>query len=109
MAGLDIDNRYVYVVDDKGIVYALDRSSGSSVWKQDKLYLRGTSRPVSLGSQIALADYQGVVHLLFREDGALTARFTTDGSRVIAAPQRQGENGFVLQTSQGGLFALEKR
>lgn len=109
MAGLDIDNRYVYVVDDKGIVYALDRSSGSSVWKQDKLYLRGPSRPVSLGSQIALADYQGVVHLLLREDGALAARFTTDGSRAIAAPQRQGENGFVVQTAQGGVFALEKR
>lgn len=107
-AGLDIDARYVYVTDDKGAVHALDRNSGASVWKQDKLALRELSRPLALGAQVAVADYQGVVHLLRREDGAFAARATTDGSAVRAEPVRFG-SGLLVQTANGGLYALEAR
>jgi outer membrane protein assembly factor BamB len=107
-AGLDMDTRYVYVADDKGAVHALDSNSGASVWKQDKLAGRGLSRPVALGSQVAVADYQGVVHLLRREDGAFSARVATDGSAVRAEPARLGA-GLLVQTANGGLYALEAR
>jgi outer membrane protein assembly factor BamB len=107
-AGVDIDNRYVYVADDTGNVHALDRTSGASVWKQDKLSLRGLTRPLALGAQVAVADFQGVVHLLRREDGAFAARATTDGSAVRAEPLRFG-SGFLVQTANGGLYALEVR
>lgn len=106
--GLDIDNRYVYVTDDKGAVHALDRNSGASVWKQDKLAQRGVSRPLALGSHVLVADYQGVVHLLRREDGAFAARASTDGSAVRADPVRFG-SGALVQTASGGLHALETR
>ncbi|MCK9381521.1 MAG: outer membrane protein assembly factor BamB [Sulfuritalea sp.] len=107
-AGVDMDTRYVYVADDKGAVHALDRNSGASVWKQDKLTNRGLSRPLALGNQIAVADYQGVVHLLRQEDGAFAARATTDGSAVRAEPVRFGA-GLLVQTANGGLYALEAR
>lgn len=107
-AGVDVDSRYVYVADDKGAVHALDRHSGASIWKQDKLANRGLSRPLALGSQVAVADYQGVVHLLRREDGAFAARATTDGSAVRAEPVRVGA-GVLVQTANGGLYALEPR
>ncbi len=107
-AGVDMDSRYVYVADDKGAVHALDRSSGASVWKQDKLSNRGLSRPLALGDGVAVADYQGVVHLLRLEDGAFAARVTTDGSAVRAEPVRFG-GGLLVQTANGGLYALEAR
>jgi outer membrane protein assembly factor BamB len=108
-AGLDIDNRYVYVTDDKGAVHALDRNSGASIWKQDKLALRSLSRPLALGGgRVAVADYQGVVHLLRQEDGAFAARATTDGSAVRADPVRFGPD-MLVQTANGGLFVLEAR
>ena len=108
-AGLDIDNRYVYVTDDKGAVHALDRNSGASIWKQDKLSLRGVSRPLALGGgRIAVADYQGVVHLLRQEDGAFAARATTDGGAIRAEPVRMGAD-MLVQTANGGLFVLEAR
>lgn len=107
-AGVDMDSRYVYVADDKGAVHALDRSSGASVWKQDKLSNRGLSRPLALGDGVAVADYQGVVHLLRREDGDFAARVTTDGSAVRAEPVRFG-GGLLVQTANGGLYALEAR
>lgn len=107
-AGLDVDGRYLYVTDDKGAVHALDRNSGASVWKQDKLALRGLTRPLALGSHVAVADYQGVVHLLRREDGAFAARASTDGSAVRAEPVHFGQ-AILVQTANGGLHALDVR
>jgi outer membrane protein assembly factor BamB len=104
-AGLDMDARYVYVSDDHGAVHALDRANGTSVWKQDKLANRSLSRPIALGSQIAVGDFQGYVHLLRRDDGAFAVRVATDDSAIAAEPQRLG-NGFIVQTKAGGLFAL---
>jgi len=104
-AGLDVDGRHVYVADDGGNVLALDRSGGTSVWKQDKLSNRGLSRPLALGNYVAVGDAQGYVHLLRRDDGAFAARLATDGSAIVAEPQRLG-NGFLVQCRNGGLFAL---
>ncbi|MDD5176505.1 MAG: outer membrane protein assembly factor BamB [Sterolibacterium sp.] len=108
-AGLDMDAKSVYVCDEKGGVLAFDRSNGSSLWKQDKLFLRGLSRPLVLGGApnkyLAVADSQGVVHLLRSEDGGFAARFASDGGEVAADPQLFKE-GLVVQTLNGGIYAL---
>lgn len=104
-AGIDVDARNVYVTDEKGAVHALDRASGATVWKQDKLFMRQVSRPIALGNHVAVGDYQGVVHLLRRDNGAFAARIGTDSSGIAAAPQRV-ERGFLMQTRNGGLYAL---
>jgi outer membrane protein assembly factor BamB len=106
---LDIDARHVYVTDDKGAVHAFDRTRGASVWRQDKLFLRGVTRPLAQGDVIAVGDYQGYVHLLRREDGAFVGRLATDGSAVQSELITQGKDGFVLQTANGGVFSIEAR
>jgi outer membrane protein assembly factor BamB len=105
-AGLAIDGRYIYVSDDKGAVHALDRASGASIWKQDKLSLRRLTAPLPRRGLIAVADVQGVVHFLSREDGSFAARLTTDGSPVVAPLQSSG-NDLVLQTRNGSVYAIE--
>ena len=105
-AGLAIDGRYLYVTDDKGAVHSLDMASGASIWKQDKLSLRRVTAPLPRRNLIAVADAQGVVHFLSREDGPFAARVTTDGSPVVA-PLKPLGSGFVVQTSNGGVFAIE--
>ena len=107
-AGLDMDNRYVYVTDDKGAIHCMDRNSGASVWKQDKLAQRSVSRPLALDKYVAVADYQGYIHLLRREDGAFAARIATDGSAIRGEPLRMG-SGLLVQTTNGSLHALEAR
>jgi len=109
--GLDIGNRYLYVSDDKGAVHAFDRASGATVWKQDKLFMRGTTRPLAVGRRVAIADFQGMVHLLAEEDGSFAARLATDGSAIAAAPQRLStiDDSFVVQTSNGAVHALTIR
>lgn len=103
--GIDADVRFLFVSDEKGSVHAIDRTAGSSVWSQDKLRLRGLTAPISLGRQVALGDVQGFVHFLSRDDGSFVGRTATDGSPIQASPVRL-EGGFLIQTRNGGLFAL---
>jgi outer membrane protein assembly factor BamB len=102
--GVALDAGFVFVSDEKGAVHALDRSSGTSVWKQDKLFLRRLSVPLPLGREIAVADVEGYVHLLARDTGAFVARVETDGTPVSAQLVRLGQ-GFLAQTRGGKLYA----
>jgi outer membrane protein assembly factor BamB len=86
-------------------VHALDKSSGASIWKQDKLSYRRLSAPVVKGGYVAVADVEGYVHVLAREDGSFAGRAATDGSAVGADPQIVGQN-ILVQTRNGGLFLL---
>jgi outer membrane protein assembly factor BamB len=105
-SGLGVDARYVYVSEDRGAVSALDRTSGRSLWRQDKLANRSLSAPLPLGAEIAVGDIEGYVHFLGRDNGAFVGRFETDGSPVRAAPIPLGGAGFLVQTSNGTLYAL---
>lgn len=104
-SGLSADVRYLFVSDDKGSVHALDRSSGTSVWKQDRLARRNLSAPIALGRDIVVGDVQGNVHVLARDSGSLTGRLATDGSAITANPIAL-EGGFLVQTRNGNLYAL---
>lgn len=104
-AGLTMDYRYLFVSDDKGAIHALDKNSGSSLWKQDKLVGRRLSAPAVVNGYVAVGDYQGYVHFLAREDGGFAARLVSDGGAVVAPPLSVGGN-LLFQTTNGGLFAL---
>lgn len=106
VAGLAMDSRYLFVADDKGVVYALDRQSGSSLWKQDKLKNRRLSAPVVQRGLVAVADGEGFVHFLSRDDGSFAARQKTDGSPVRAPLQMLG-NAVLVQTTGGNVSAIE--
>jgi outer membrane protein assembly factor BamB len=107
VTGAAADARYVFVADDRGAVHALDRSSGRSVWKQDRLAYRQLTLPLPLGPDIAIGDLAGYVHLLARETGAFEARAATDGSPLRAAPLAV-PGGFVVQTQGGMLYAFAR-
>jgi outer membrane protein assembly factor BamB len=104
-AGLGVDVRYVFISEDRGAVSALDRSSGNSLWRQDRLANRVLTAPLPLGREIAVGDIEGHVHLLARESGAFAGRVSTDGSQIAAPPVRLPD-GFLVQTTKGGLFAF---
>ena len=105
IAGVAMDLRYIYVSDDKGAVEALDKADGSSVWKQDKLLARRLSAPIAIRGYVAVADLEGYVHLLSREDGSFAARTSTDGSPIRAQPVKL-DDGILVQTRNGGLYAM---
>ncbi|MBC7413412.1 MAG: outer membrane protein assembly factor BamB [Herminiimonas sp.] len=103
--GLGADERFIFASDFAGAVQALTRDAGASVWKNTQLAYRRLSAPVSIGRAVAVGDYQGYVHFLGREDGAMLARIATDGSEILAAPVLAGGN-LIIQTRAGAVVAL---
>jgi outer membrane protein assembly factor BamB len=86
LGGLAVDNRYLYLTDDKGAIQALDKATGASVWKQDKLTQRFPSGPVLVGDYLGVVDAEGYLHLLDRNDGTLVGRVASDGKAAVSQP-----------------------
>ena len=95
------DARYIYVVDDKDNVHALDKNTGASVWKQDKLLYRKLTAPMVVAGTVVVGDGFGYLHVLSTEDGSLVGRLATDGSAVLAMVPAPG--GTVVQTAKGAV------
>jgi len=91
LGGIALDNRYLYIADDKGAIQALDKTTGASVWKQDKLVGRYPSGPVVISDYLAVVDAEGYLHLLDRNDGALVGRVATDGKAALSQPAAAGD------------------
>jgi outer membrane protein assembly factor BamB len=105
IAGLANDREGLYIADDKSALLAFELTGGASLWKQDKLYGRYVSGPVVTGRYVAVGDFQGYVHFVSRDDGSFVARIATDGSPIVAQPQVLN-NGILVQTLKGGVFAI---
>jgi outer membrane protein assembly factor BamB len=106
--GLALQNSSLYVTDANGALSALDKSSGSSLWKNDQLLLRQTTAPFALGNHVVAGDYEGYLHALNREDGSMAARIKTDGSGIAVAPIKL-DDGLLVQTRDGGLYSVAVR
>lgn len=106
LAGLGMDERNLYATDEKNAVIALDKGNGASLWRQDKLAGRNVSAPLAVGRYVAVGDIEGYVHLLSREDGSFAARIATDGSAISAKPLALDLTSFLVQTRNGGVYAI---
>jgi outer membrane protein assembly factor BamB len=108
LAGLAIDDDHLYLTDDKGEVQALDKTTGASIWKQDKLAARFPNGPARVGAYVGIVDGEGYLHLLDRRTGALVGRVATDGTAALSQPVNAGE-ALVWQTAAGNLFGVGAR
>jgi outer membrane protein assembly factor BamB len=104
--GLGVDAITLYVTDSRGAVIAFDKQSGATLWKQEKLLNRRVTGPAVLGDFVAVGDYEGYVHVLDGDTGAFVARVSTDGSPILSEPLRAGSALVVVQTEEGGLYAI---
>ena len=106
--GMALLRNNLYVTDDSGVVLALDKNSGSSVWKNDQLSQRRNSAPLALGNHLLLGDYEGYLHALNIEDGSLVARLKTDGGPLMTAPLEL-DGGLLVQSLDGDLYSVALR
>lgn len=108
LAGLEMDAEYLYLTDDKGAVYALDKVTGASIWKQDKLAARFPSGPARVGGYLGVVDGEGYLHLLDPRTGALVGRVATDGTAPLSQPFGDGDS-LVWQTAGGNVISATAR
>ncbi|MBI3902737.1 MAG: outer membrane protein assembly factor BamB [Nitrosomonadales bacterium] len=103
--GMALSGKYLYLTDAGSAVSALDKASGSSLWKNDKLARRDVSAPLVLENYVVAGDYDGYLHALSRDDGSFAARLKLDGGSIVAAHEEL-DGGLLVQTSGGGLYSL---
>ncbi len=101
--GLAIENEAVYVSDEHGVVWSLDRRSGASIWKQENLKARSLTGPASLAGYVVVGDLEGYLHWLRSTDGEFAARAQIDNSKLLAPPIIA--NGMLIGYSSEGELA----
>ncbi len=103
--GLALGDKDLYVVDVAGNMVALDKSTGSSAWKNAQLENKHTAAPVVVGDYLVAGDKDGMLYAIRREDGSIAARMKTDGSPILTPPLAV-DGGVVVQTYNGGLYSV---
>lgn len=73
-SGMTIDAYRIYLVDDQSRVWALDRMNGATLWKQDGLVRRSLTTPRLQNQYVIVADFDGFIHWLRRDNGKIVAR-----------------------------------
>lgn len=108
LSGVVMDDKHIYVTDDKGVAYALDKATGGTIWKQDVLAQRIATGVALVGEHYLISDNEGHVHAVNRNDGRIVAR-TASGAVMSAGAMTQGTNAAYLVTKTGQLVALSVR
>ncbi len=96
----------IYISDENGTLTAHLRNGQGIRWEQDALGFRNLSRPTPVNSYVAVADFEGYVHLVSQVDGEFVGRTKTDGDGVRADMIGDGNILYVYGNS-GKLFAYE--
>ena len=73
-SGVSVDDKQIYVTDEAGFIWALDKNSGATLWRQDKLAERYPTAPAILQNWVVVADAGGYIYWLSKEDGDIVAQ-----------------------------------
>lgn len=123
--GLAVDKTQIYITDTQSNVWALDRHTGATIWRQDKLQQRELSPPAVVGSAVVVADYAGYIHWLSKSDGQFVARESLEkiwqhfqyqwededqeeqGFRSVTVAPLVVDNTLYVRDNTGALAALQ--
>ncbi len=103
--GLSVDPDFVHYTDENSVIWALDRRTGATVWKQDALKFRRVGVPAVIGNVVVVGDYEGYLHWLDRASGRFVARSRADKDGVMSDPLPVG-SAEVLVLGRGGELSL---
>ncbi len=105
-AGLDVDEKQVYISDDTGAVLALDRHNGGTLWKQSELAGRQLSAPAAASRDyVVVGDFEGYLHWLSKDSGQIVGRIHATSKSIVTPPLAAGDIVFV-QGQNGTLGAF---
>lgn len=99
IAGLSIDDNLVYVTDRDDSVWALQKDSGITEWRQDKLFYRELSTPVTLENVVLVGDFQGYLHALAKDDGRMVGRTNLGKKPIQTSASPSAAVSYVVDTS----------
>jgi outer membrane protein assembly factor BamB len=98
----------VYYIDADGSVVAADQRSGNVRWSNDELGYRKLSAPATFNNYLAVADFEGYVHILSQVEGEFVARVKL-GSKGVQAPILSRGDTIYVYGNKGKLAAYQLR
>lgn len=99
IAGVSADDIHVYVTDRDDNIWALEKSTGVSVWKQEKLLYRQMSAPIVLNSGILIGGGLGYLHALSKQDGSIIGRVKLGKKPVHLSSMSRNDIAYVTDTN----------
>ncbi|GAA3918777.1 outer membrane protein assembly factor BamB [Luteimonas lutimaris] len=96
----------VVVTDPDGIVWALDKASGSALWSQPAMTRRSLTAPAVQGDYAVVGDYDGYLHWLKLDTGELAARTRASRDALRATPVVV-DGILVVQDTDGDISAYQ--
>lgn len=107
--GLALGPAALYLSDSEGVMWALDRETGATVWKQDGLLARALTGPQYYNESqhnkeyVVVGDYEGYLHWLAAKSGEFVGRVKIDRKGLRGQPFEQLGSLFV--SGVGGQLA----
>jgi outer membrane protein assembly factor BamB len=101
--GLTVDRTALYLTDDVSAIWAIDRRTGATLWKQTDLRLRTATTPAVIDNYVVVADYQGYLHWIDKYEGFFVNRVRSDSDGVTADPQVIGTDTLLILGRSGEL------
>jgi outer membrane protein assembly factor BamB len=103
-AGVGLMSDRLFISDKNSNVWAMDRTSGNDIWKQEGLLRHGLTTPVVQGNYVVLADKQGKAHWLDSQTGEIKALVDVGGA-VLGSPVVSDDGIVYIQTVDGTVSA----
>lgn len=102
---MSMDDDNLYVADDSGHIWALNRATGATVWVQDKLHARPITGTNVYRGTVMVGDHEGYVHAMDIADGRFIARTRVTKKDIKVEPFVNDGRVYIL-TRKGVLAAL---
>lgn len=103
---LDLTGDGVLLADKGGTLWALDRASGSALWRNESLLRREPTGPALAGSLGVVGDVEGFLHWFDPSTGEIKARAKVGSARILATPLVTSTGVVVAVTDEGRLAAF---
>ena len=103
-AGVSADWNNVYSTLQNGELIALNRRSGTELWRQSALLRREPTVPVSFRMTVVVGDLDGYLHFFSNVDGEPAARVRAGKSAIVSTPLVMADRLFV-QSDDGKVSA----
>lgn len=103
VAGLAVDVDRVYATDADEYVWAFDRFTGATIWRQEDLRGLRLTGPAVFREHILVGDDEGYLNWLALRDGSLQSRQWIGGA-FVAAPVIDGDAIYLL--TENGLRVM---
>ena len=102
--GITADWNNIYSTLQNGELIALNRRSGTELWRQSALLRREPTVPVSFRMTVVVGDLEGYLHFFSNVDGEPAARVRAGKSAIVSTPLVMADRLFV-QSDDGKVSA----